>query len=651
MKRTLFLLLGVFSSAYLSAQKIDSVSSPSVWLRGDLDQSTSNQWKDISFHHRHAQAVSSDQMPADTALLNFNKAFAFDGVNDYLKIPYSLDNLAELSVFTVFQSSDTTERGIWGLEQSTAREILLTTRRAIGPDTLVDQYGKYEHVLALNSLLQSWDNSAPPVISSAFLALGSAGAQRPYNPWKGSLAEMLIYNRALTFLERIQIETYLAIKYGTGLRSNYVDSNEKVLWSQQQNEGFNHHIIGIGRDDHFALYQKQTTSAYDSGLLIVSAGTLAAENTSNTSSIADGNFILIGSNALPMSLRKGDGADSVLTFIQRKWQAVATGLSSSAIATSMYFHAEQFPGDPMGYWLVIDRSGTANFSVDNLEYLVPSQLKEGKVVYRDIRWDPDGSGKDHFGFAKIVSPFALVKTLSDPSCLDERAGRVSLRIISGSAPFDITLADEKGVSIDTWKLSDDSLAVDDLTKGMYSFTIKDAAKEQVIRRIELLMPDGLTIDLGEDKTLSDNQPVMLDVTSQVPDSIEASYLWENSFGFSSTDEKVSATESGVYRVFVTKASDGCVFTDEVVISGAEETRYAVYPNVLQSNEPFNISISLPESSAVEVGIFNSSGLRTTSMADKGKSEYQFMTRMKDPGLYMIVIQTASGIETRKVIIH
>ncbi len=227
----------------------------------------------------------------------------FDGVDDYLTIPYSLEGLAELSIFAVFQSSDTTERGIWGTEQSLSRNILLTTRRAIGPDTVADTYGKNEKITILNSVLQNWDKTGTSS-ANAFMALGSAGKAKTYKQFKGSLAELLVFNRTLTFLERLQYETYLAIKYGTGLKGgNFVSSGEKVLWHVEQNSGYGTNIAGIGRDDFFKLHQKQSGSAYDSALLIVSAGILTASNVENTATINNQDFVLWGDNGLPLSTK------------------------------------------------------------------------------------------------------------------------------------------------------------------------------------------------------------------------------------------------------------------------------------------------------------------------------------------------------------
>lgn len=224
------------------------------------------------------------------------------------------------------------------------------------------------------------------------MALGSAGKTKSYKPFKGSLAELIVFNRSLTFLERVQFETYLAIKYGTGLRGgNFVSSGEKVLWRVEENKIYGRNIAGIGRDDFFNLYQKQSGSAYDSGFMKMSAGLLANSNVENNATIADQDFVLWGDNGQSLSLQPGTGVDSVLSITNRKWLAHVTGNSANQLATEVYVDISKLPQHPDGYWLVIDRSGQGNFSVDNFEYIVMDRISNGKAIYK-VTWDSDLSG-------------------------------------------------------------------------------------------------------------------------------------------------------------------------------------------------------------------------------------------------------------------
>lgn len=668
MKKTPLLLgLVLISITQAVAQAPDSVAStpsagsgqassatemaPRVWLSADRSALISGKWTDLSLFGNDAAALSSTALPSSGPALNFNPALVFDGIDDYLTIPFSLDGLAELSILSVFQSADTTERGVWGTEGS-ARKVLLTTRRARGPDGLTDVYGKNENMAVLNSVVQNWDDAG---VSSSIgsIALGSAGKTVSYKPFKGSLAELIVFNRALTFLERVQYETYLAIKYATGLRGgNFVSSGEKVLWHVDKNVAYGRNIAGIGRDDFFKLYQKQSGSAYDSGLLVINAGSLAGSNKANAGVINNQDFILWGDNGLPLSTKPGEGPDSLLSIVQRRWLITATGNTANKLATELYIDVNKLPAEPMSYWLVIDRSGRGDFSADNLEYILPDRVANGRIVYKNVRWDADGSGKDNFGFARARSLFAVVRTLALPSCTDGTAGKVRIEVIAGEPSYNFRLTEDAGkLGAREWKQKAEAVEQKELVGGAYTLVLEDGNDESLTRHFKLDVPDALSITLGSDREFSQTEPIVLDVSNQVPDSIKVSYHWENSFGFSSNDRSVKVIEPAVYRVFVTKEKDGCVFTDEVAITGAEKQTIAVYPTILQSNEDYNVSVSMQEVGAVTVKVYNAKGILIDEMAGADNSEYQFITHIRDSGLYLVVVQTPQGMETHKIIVY
>ncbi|HEU5145575.1 MAG TPA: T9SS type A sorting domain-containing protein, partial [Chryseosolibacter sp.] len=103
--------------------------------------------------------------------------------------------------------------------------------------------------------------------------------------------------------------------------------------------------------------------------------------------------------------------------------------------------------------------------------------------------------------------------------------------------------------------------------------------------------------------------------------------------------------------FATKEKDGCVFTDDVAITGAKTQTVAVYPTVLASNENYNISISMEEPAGVLVKVYNAKGIIVDEMNGTDNSEYQFITRLRDSGVFLVVIQTPQGMETHKVIVY
>ncbi|HTH55836.1 MAG TPA: hypothetical protein VL728_07295, partial [Cyclobacteriaceae bacterium] len=454
-----------FLSIAVNAQLLDTASGPRVWLRPNYGVQPLT-WLDGSGHKNNATA-SNGQFPSTGATMNFNPVLTFDGIDDYLKIPLSFDGLMDFSVIAVYQTPDTVERGIWGTENSITRNVFATTRKITNPDTLADNYGKNENKAYSSTIIQTW-TSATQATAEAFLSLGTSGKTRTDNPLKGTLAELLIYNRAISFLERAQLETYLGIKYGIGHNGhNYVGSDQKVLWDADKNKVYTNNIAGIGRDDGYLLTQKQSGSIYDSSLLVVSVGAIATSNQDNKSTINNGDFLIWGDNGL--SLKDKLGADTLLSVVQRHWMMEASGLSASQMKTTLQVDVSRLAKSTDGYWLIIDRSGQGNFAANNVEYIKATNISNGIATY-SVKWDTDGSGRDAFSFARAKDFFAVVKTLGNPTCFDVKGGHVLVEMVAGHAPFNYTLKGATNNTSRTWQGSDNQIEEKQLTSDIYTAT-------------------------------------------------------------------------------------------------------------------------------------------------------------------------------------
>lgn len=636
----------IFLSIGANAQLLDTATGPRVWLRPNYGVQSLT-WLDGSGHKNNATALSG-QFPASSGTMNSNPVVTFDGVDDYLKIPVGLDGLMEFSVMAVYQTPDTTERGIWGTENAVTRKATATTRKISGPDTLIDNYGKNENRVYSSTVIQTWTGATQPT-ASAFISLGTSGKTLNDKLFKGKLAELLIYNRAVNFLERSQIETYLGIKYGISHNGhNYVSSDQRVLWDADKNKAYINNIAGIGHDDGYLLNQKQSGSAYDSGLLIISAGALAASNQDNKTNINNGDYLIWGDNG--QSLKDKLGADTLLSVVQRHWMMEASGLSASQIKTTLQLDVSRLTKSNGGYWLIIDRSGQGNFAADNVEYIKATSVNNGIATY-SVKWDTDGSGRDAFSFARAKDFFAVVKRLGSPTCFDTKGGHVVVEMVAGHAPFSYTLKGTTNSISRTWQGSDNQNEETQLTGDTYTAIIKDSQQNQSVRTFTLTTPSKLKVDLGADQSIIDTPIITLDAGKDIPDSVAVNYKWESSFGFSSTDRKVNVSDAAIYTVTVTRQRDGCPFKDEITINGAETDRMAVFPVPVKSGDTFKMSISLQEVGTVDVTIINGSGGVVREMQGSNGTEYEFISSLNDAGIYLVIIKTPKGTETHKVVVN
>lgn len=633
-----------------TAQTADSIALPAVWLRADQGGSTPTVWPDRSGYKRDAIAVPGEE-PSAGGVLNFNRTRMFDGLNDYMKIPYSPENASAMTMIAVFQPVDTVERGVWGAEKAATRSMMLTTRRALGPEAALNEYARGENRPILSSVVQFWTRTAV-VSSNGFLAIGSAGKERGQLPYKGSIAELMVYDRALGFLERLQAESYLAIKYGITLPGgNYVNSKEKVLWHGEQDKKFANRVAGIGRDDAFGLYQKQSASTREAArLLVLSAGPLAASNAANTTPFENGNFLLWGDDNAALTLAKGQGADSLLALVTRKWLMKATGTAANQIPTELRVNLRLLPKEPLGYWLVIDRSGAGNFSTDALEYIQPGKvLGDSIVTFSNVRWDTDGSGSDRFGLARAGRTLPLLTQLANPSCASPAGGRVGVEIAGARGTYEYQLTSAKTGFSRRWK-GTGTAEQTGLPAGSYTLKVTGEDKSTVQRHFTLAAPNALTVDLGQDQQLAAGKEIVLDAGTRVPAAAPVTYTWENNYGFSSKAPKVNITQSGIYTVTVTNA-EGCSCTDQIIIGGQVARQFDVTPNLVKSGSTYRVNVTLEEASTTRVKVYDTKGVLHGQMQGDDRADYQFTGTGPQPGAYTVVLETPKGIETRKLVIY
>lgn len=113
----------------------------------------------------------------------------------------------------------------------------------------------------------------------------------------GDLSEVIVFNRKLDPDERQKVNSYLALKYGITLQSDYIASDGSSMWTAEKNEGYGYRITGIGRDDAGVLYQKQSKSVDTNALVTMAVGkTIEPSNSANNAEIPDLSFLTFSDN-------------------------------------------------------------------------------------------------------------------------------------------------------------------------------------------------------------------------------------------------------------------------------------------------------------------------------------------------------------------
>jgi hypothetical protein len=665
----LFLCLSFFTSLLLCnyrslGQTLDTTDLPVLWLRADRCSVTDTAWKDVTGHGYDGSFFG--QGVRKNVLLNYNPAIWFNGADDSVRIAYNLDSLSEMTYIAVFVPADTNERAIWGTGNALTRNTLMTTHRVNGPDSTADTVITAAQTPALTTVLQTWQpNDSVQPSPSAYLLMGSSaqtggasgqtggssGQAGVIPPFKGALAELLVFDRSLDVLTQVQYETYLALKYGVPLGSgNYVSAAQTVLWDADKNKDFKYRITGLGREDYFSLHQKQAACAVDAdSLLVLSRGSLRPTNIDNTDSLLNGGYLLWGDNNKALTVAATP--DSQLQLLNRGWLMAVSGADSGSSVTTVRVNNKNFPSSANGYWLVLNTGGYTGFPVDSLNYHLPdSTAGDSLVYYRGVHWDPDHSGKDLFGFVQGRNLLLKLHVLDSPTCGSPLAGKASLQAIGGQAPYYYRVIGANGSVIASGMMTNSTDSVGNLGMGNYSILLTDAGGHQSLRNLTMAVPQAqeLTIGLGPAQILPTGGQLVFDASGNIPAGAAATYQWSGDNGFNATTPAITVSEPGLYTVTVTSMA-GCVFRDSIDITGEAKQHVAVYPAPSVDGN-FTISVSLPEAGDVSVGIYDLNGNKQQEMAGHQNTEYRFPGHLSTPGVYMISVKTPHGVDSHKMLI-
>ncbi len=311
-------------------------------------------WLDNTINTNDATQVTGLNQPIFTEnVINFNPTVDFDGTNH--EMTASTTSNGTITIFAVGEGtyvSDTkniinlNSGGVASVvvEQTAATSLQGRYYDGTGPSGIVTTtvangtpfLAEYKHVAGGTSELfdagvsqGTASANADNMVSSITTYIGG----HPSNSlkrWDGGIAEMIIFNQALTTGERDQVESYLAIKYGitlgiNGTSQDYVDSDGTVIWDQSDNIGFNYNVTGIGQDDKSELNQKQSKTINTTNDITIGIIDIATNNALNTNTFfADKTFLLWGND---------NGATTATTDITKDFSNGIAGLTSSVSVT------------------------------------------------------------------------------------------------------------------------------------------------------------------------------------------------------------------------------------------------------------------------------------------------------------------------------
>lgn len=198
------------------------------------------QWEDLSGNGRHAvQAAGPAQAAIVGAGLNGRQIRTFDGVDDFFDVPFGLQGIDDVTVFIVafadsltgYQSMVRSQDTGWFVYPWAATASLISfadnfTGTGISPCFIPGSWGIGCARRTRNSPsgLRAWLNGAAvgaaastadgPISAAATICIGALNGGEFAT---ANIAEILVYDRALSDAKRQQVQRYLSVKYAITL--------------------------------------------------------------------------------------------------------------------------------------------------------------------------------------------------------------------------------------------------------------------------------------------------------------------------------------------------------------------------------------------------------------------------------------------------
>lgn len=634
----LLLVCGVSISVRSQSLHPGGVKGAIVWYSTDTSEN-----KPVL---RSRLAGSNDILTAGNAsfgTLNFHPTLVFSGLAP-LRVQLGSRDLRSASYFTVYQSFDTAnENSIWHFTKNKNTSLVLTTDRMA--DLSVYRYMNYTDVVRdqpkVNVYVEHKEKDTFVVTDQQWnIGIKPLAPQLPVSNFKGLVPEIIAYDRALNSRERLQVATYLSLKYGITLTepgATYINSAGETIWDGYDHPAWHRNIAGIGRDDSSGFNQIISTSSNLPGLL-----TVISKN-----SLTDNSFLLWGDNNKPLTA--GERVAGVPLMLQKTWLMKPY---ASSFTTDLVFDTKQIdaklPVKPV-YWLAIDPSGEGKFTALSTEYIRMDRLDgKGNAYFKNISWDKDGSGKDVWGII-AGQELLLASEIKQPGCTDPASGSLEIKILGGEGPYQLLVQNAAGLFI-SQRVENMASPVNirNLGSGKYFFIVKDAAQHLYTDSFYIHNQDvPLAAGIKAEYTIPAGRPLQLNAAENMPSGL--SYEWRGPGNFQSFNPNVKITEPGLYTLRCTKG--GCYNEQDVLVKANHANvlyDVTVFPNPTPA--AYNARISMDKAADVTMMVYAPDGRIVSTQKGYNRSNYLFTGDLKTGGVYEIVFISGLSKTTKRLVI-
>lgn len=580
---------------------------------------------------------------ATTTLLNFHPALAFTG-NKGLQINLGTQDLRRATYFSVYQSTDTaSENSIWHISNNQKTSLILTTHRIA--DLQMLQYMNYTDVHREQpkvSIYVQRNDSLPEVTTNQWwnIGAGPASPKLPAKNFKGVIPELIAYNRVLNSTERIQVATYLALKYGITLTepgAKYINSAGERIWEGYDYPDWHKNIAGICRDDSAGLHQSIATSSNEPGMLTIST----------QDSLADNTFLLWGDNG--KSMIAAPRVAGLPLFLQKTWLIKESG-NAIPLTTELVIDTKTvdapLPLNPV-YWLAIDPKGKGEFNSPAVEFRRMKKLdKEGKAFFEKVILDKDRSGNDVLGII-AGQDLLLAAAIDQPACSAPATGKMKIKVLGGLAPFQL-IVKKDNLLVKKIENAGNLINLTGLTVGKYFLSVTDAAQRWYTDSFYINNKDApLPATIGPDYALPPGRPLQLNAAEGSP--ADLSWEWTGPGNFQSFSPQVSISTPGLYTLRCSK--NGCVNVQDILIKPNEGnilSDVTVFPNPTRGS--FTARVKLDKPAPVTMNLYSLDGKLLFTRTGENRMNYLFSGELITAGTYEAVFTSGLSKANKRIVV-
>jgi len=237
----------------------NGITGLSLWLRADCvtgnaadpaDNSTVNTWTDLSGSGNNATRQSgTPTFQSDASnLIDSQPVINFDGSSTFTSIDIRAITRSNVSIFAVYKLRSTNQVGVWGIDDGGWDRFFMA--RWNGDDGIISHSGtttvplsgqngvtkfvttiyKYNvnsgsSVYDNGTLVNSFTDQAAISAAQTTLRIGSIGAIGGGYQLIGDIAELIVFDQAVSDTDRKTVNGYLNTKYNLGMSAGNIPVN------------------------------------------------------------------------------------------------------------------------------------------------------------------------------------------------------------------------------------------------------------------------------------------------------------------------------------------------------------------------------------------------------------------------------------------